>query len=356
MCRKPAYDFKEAAVTETTEIILIILLAVLIALVTVFGILILRRGGRGAAERIEKRIDDSFRASAELFRDTVSGNQQSIGRMQTAKFREMDIVLKDMYDTMDTRLDSLAKNMGEIHSLAGGIDDLKRVLTNVKTRGIVGEIRLGAILDELLAPEQYGENVSVVKGSRNVVEFAVKLPGKGGGAVYLPIDSKFPLDAYYSLCAARDTGSGGEAAEAEKILKARLKRFAKDVSEKYISPPDTTDFAIMFLPVEGLYLESIESGAAEEIMREYKVTAAGPTTLAAMLNALQMGFRTLAVEKRSAQVWETLADVRTEFEKFEKTLENVSRGLHRAESELDSAVGVRTRAIIRKLKDIEGSK
>lgn len=335
------------------EILLVVLTAVLTALVVVFGVLLLRRSKNDGLEMMEQRLNENLRGSVSLFRDTVSGNQQSIGRMQNARFREMDIKIKDMYDTMETRLEGLAKNMGEIHTLAAGIDDLKRVLSNVKTRGILGELQLGSILEEILSPEQYEKNVSVVPGSRNAVEFAVRLPGAGDGPVYLPIDSKFPLDAYAALCDARDEGSGEKAEEAAKELDRRLRLFAKDVGSKYIAPPHTTDFAIMFLPVESLYIEAVNSGLAERVQREYKVTVAGPSTLAAMLNALRMGFRTLAVERRSVEVWETLAEVKAEFEKLADTLDAAAQHLRRAETEIDKAAGVRTRAILRKLRDAE---
>lgn len=173
------------------EILLAVLLIILIALVSVFGVLLLKRNSGGELERMEKRLNENLQGSVSLFRDTVAGNQQNIGRMQTAKFREMDIMIKDLYDTMESRLDGLSRSMGEMHTLAMGIDDLKKVLSNVKTRGILGEIQLEAILEEILAPEQYEKNVAVVPSSRNTVEFALKLPGAGDGCVYLPIDSKF---------------------------------------------------------------------------------------------------------------------------------------------------------------------
>ncbi len=335
------------------EILLAVLLIILIALVSVFGVLLLKRNSVGELERMEKRLNENLQGSVSLFRDTVAGNQQNIGRMQTAKFREMDIMIKDLYDTMESRLDGLSRSMGEMHTLAMGIDDLKKVLSNVKTRGILGEIQLEAILEEILAPEQYEKNVAVVPSSRNTVEFALKLPGAGDGCVYLPIDSKFPLDAYTALCDARDGGDTGKISAASKELMRRIKTFAKDVSTKYIAPPYTTDFAIIFLPTEGLYLEAVENGLVEMLQRDYKINIAGPSTLAAMLNALRMGFRTLAVEKRSVQVWEVLTEVRGEFEKFAATLESAQQHLRKAEAELDNAAGTRTRAILRKLRDTE---
>lgn len=335
------------------EILLAVLLIILIVLVSVFGVLLLRRSRGDELELMEKRLNENLQGSVSLFRDTLSGNQQNIGRMQTAKFHEMDIMIKDLYDTMESRLDNLSRSMGEMHSLALGIDDLKKVLSNVKTRGILGEIQLETILEEILAPEQYEKNVAVVPGSRNVVEFAVKLPGTGNGCVYLPIDSKFPLDTYAALCTARDDGDAEKISVASKELIRRLRSFAKDVSSKYIAPPHTTDFAIMFLPTESLYLEVVKHGLVETLQHDYKINIAGPSTLAAMLNALQMGFRTLAVERRSVQVWEVLTEVRAEFEKFESSIETVQQYMRKAEAELDRAAGTRTRAILRKLRDTE---
>ena len=333
---------------------ILIILGFLVLIVTgaaaVFGFLILKNTSGG---EMEKRINENILRSVKMFNDTVAGNQESIGRMQSSKFREMDIVIKDMYDTMETKLERLAKDMNEMHSLASGVDELKRVLSNVKTRGILGEISLGAIFKEILAPEQYEMNIATVPNSKNVVEFAVKLPGGEDGCVYLPVDSKFPLDAYSALCAAREGGSREEEEAAKKQLASRLCAFAKDIHTKYIEPPYTTDFGIMFLPVESLYLEAVELGLTERLQREYKINIAGPSTFAAMLNSLQMGFRTLAVEKSSARVWKTLSDVRTEFDKFADTLAGVQQLLRKTDAELDKLVGVRTRAIQRKLRALE---
>lgn len=341
-----------------TELFLIILICVLIALVTVFGILLLRKSEKKEPAQqelsmMEQRIKDSIQGSVRLFHDTISQNQQSIGQMQTAKFREMDIIIKDMYDTMEHRLESITRSMGEMHTLALGVNDLKKVLSNVKTRGILGELQLGAILKEILAPAQYEENIATIPGSRNVVEFAIKMPGSNGNPVYLPVDSKFPLDAYSALCTAKESGDTAEITAASKELTLRLKAFAKDIHTKYVAPPHTTDFAVMFLPIEGLYLEAVNSGLVEKLQKDYKVNIAGPSTFAAMLNALQMGFRTLAVEQRSVQVWELLNDVRTEFEKFADVLDSAQQHIRRADTELDKLAGVRTRAILKKLNSIE---
>ena len=331
------------------ETIFAVLICVLITLMAMLCFIILRKNHD--IEAMEKRINDNLQGSIKMFHETISGNQNNIGKMQTAKFREMDIVMKDMYDTMENKLEHLNKSMNQMHSLAMGIDDLKRVLSNVKTRGIFGEIQLEAILDEILSHEQYEKNIATVPNSRNVVEFAIRLPGSGDECVYLPIDSKFPLDAYASLCDAKDSDENVDTAQKELIT--RLKSFAKDIHTKYIAPPYTTDFAIMFLPVEGLYLEAVNCGMVEILQREYKVNLAGPSTFAAMLNALQMGFRTLAIEKHSVQIQDTLNEVRNEFEKFSDTLNSVQQQLHRADSELDKLIGVRTRAILRKINSLE---
>lgn len=261
--------------------------------------------------------------------------------------------LSSSFKQVSERLEAVYKGLGEMQSLASGVGDLKKVLMNVKTRGNFGEYQLGAILEQILSPEQYEENVATVPGSANRVEYAVKLPGKEDGkSVYLPIDSKFPMDAYSNLCDARDTGDEGVIHAAEKELEARIKSFAKDVSDKYIDPPNTTDFAILFLPTEGLYAEVVRRDLLSELQAKYKVNVAGPTTMAALLNSLQMGFKTLAIQKRSSEVWEVLGAVRTEFERFEDVLNATQSRLNQANKELDKLVGVRTRAINAKLRKV----
>lgn len=334
------------------EILLICLIIVLIAVVTVFGILILNQKTSSLKET-EQRINDSTRDLAVLFRDTVSGNQKSIGEMQSSRLKEMDTALKNMYNIMDDRFNKLSKNMGEIHGLAMGVDDLKKVLTNVKTRGILGEIQLGSIIDQVLSPEQYETNVATVPKSRNTVEFAIKLPGKDGHPVYIPVDSKFPLNVYSAIEDAYESNDQSAIEYASKEFVSRLKSFAKDINTKYIMPPYTTDFGIMFLPVEGMYLEAVKRGMVQILQHDYKICIAGPSTFAAMLNALQMGFRTVAIEKKSAQVWEILSDVKEEFDKFASVLDSAQTRINQVNSELDKLVGVRTRAIQKKLRMIE---
>ena len=248
------------------------------------------------------------------------------------------------FSLVNERLEQVYKGLGEMQSLAVGVGDLKKVLSNVKTRGILGEIQLSAILSEILSPEQYEENV---------VEFAVKLPSDDDKFIYLPIDSKFPGDTYAALRDAIDEGDKIKIDLAAKALITRIKSEAKDIHDKYIDPPYTTEFAIMFLPFEGLYSEAVNRGLVEILQRDYKVNIAGPSTMAALLNSLQMGFKTLAVQKRSAEVWEILGAVKQEFDKFGDVLEATQQRLDQANKELDKLVGVRTRQIQRKLKDVQ---
>lgn len=257
------------------------------------------------------------------------------------------------FSLVNERLEQVYKGLGEMQSLAVGVGDLKKVLSNVKTRGILGEIQLSAILSEILSPEQYEENVATKKGSKNVVEFAVKLPSDDDKFIYLPIDSKFPGDTYAALRDAIDEGDKIKIDLAAKALITRIKSEAKGIHDKYIDPPYTTEFAIMFLPFEGLYSEAVNRGLVEILQRDYKVNIAGPSTMAALLNSLQMGFKTLAVQKRSAEVWEILGAVKQEFDKFGDVLEATQQRLDQANKELDKLVGVRTRQIQRKLKDVQ---
>lgn len=256
------------------------------------------------------------------------------------------------FQLVNERLEAVYKGLGEMQTLANGVGDLKKVLSNVKTRGILGEIQLGMILEEILSPEQYETNIATIPNSKNVVEFAIKLPGDER-SVYLPIDSKFPADAYQALQEAYETGDPSIVQSNADILTQRIKSFAKDIKTKYIEPPYTTDFAIMFLPFEGLYAEAVNRGLVEVLQRDYHVNLAGPSTMAALLNSLQMGFRTIALQKRSSEVWEVLGAVRTEFDKFADILALTQQRIDQANRELDKLVGVRTRAIQRKLRNVE---
>lgn len=320
------------------------------------------------AVQLEQRLH-SFSSdnvqSLENIRRSVDEKLESIRRENLRQLDEMrqtvnEKLQKTLEDKMNKsfslvneRLEQVYKGLGEMQTLAVGVGDLKKVLSNVKTRGILGEIQLGAILSEILSKEQYEENIATKKGSKNVVEFAIKLPSDGDSIVYLPIDSKFPGDTYSALRDAVESGDKQSIELSQKALVQRIKSEAKDIHDKYIDPPNTTEFAIMFLPFEGLYSEVVNMGLVEVLQREYKVNIAGPSTMAALLNSLQMGFKTLAVQKRSAEVWKILGGVKTEFDKFNDVLVMTQQRLDQANKELDKLVGVRTRQIQRQLKDVE---
>lgn len=264
----------------------------------------------------------------------------------------LDKRISQSFQLVNERLEQVYKGLGEMQTLASGVGDLKKVLSNVKTRGILGEIQLQAILEEILAPEQYEMNVATKKGSRDVVEFAIKLPADDNRVVYLPIDSKFPGDKYAQLMDAYEEGDPSKIAFAQRELDIIIKKSAKDIHDKYIDVPNTTEFAIMFLPFEGLYAEVVRRGFVESLQRDYKINIAGPTTMAALLNSLQMGFKTLAIQKRSSEVWDVLGAVKSEFDKFGSVLENAQNKLNLAQKELDNLVGVRTRQIQKKLDKV----
>ena len=290
---------------------------------------------------MEQRLD--------LLREQNNRELEQMRTIVTEKLsRTLDSRMTESFKLVNDRLEQVYKGLGEMQTLASGVGDLKRVLSNVKTRGILGEIQLGAILREILSPDQYEENAAVRPGSRNVVEFAVRIPS-GNGFVYLPIDSKFPGDTYAALKDACDSGDRERADFAAKALVKVLRSEAKDIHDKYICPPNTTDFAIMFLPFEGLYAEAVNRGLVEILQREYKVNIAGPSTMAALLNSLQMGFRTLAIEKRSGEVFQLLEEVSAEFDTFERTLSSAQEKLRSADNEIEKLVGVRTRQMQRRL-------
>lgn len=268
--------------------------------------------------------------------------QKTLEEKMTLSFRSVSKQLEDVH-----------KGLGEMQSLAMGVGDLKKVLSNVKNRGILGEIQLGNILSDILAPEQYDREVAVIPDSSARVEFAIKLPGDGDKPVYLPIDSKFPGDAYSALQQAYDTGDKAEVEKAMKALITRIKSSARDIHDKYIDPTYTTNFGILFLPFEGLYAEVVNQGLVEELQREYQVNIAGPSTMAAMLNSLQMGFRTLAIQKQSDDVRKVLSAVKGEFEKFAEVLESTQKRMRKAEEELGTLIGTRTNMINRSLRKME---
>ena len=281
-------------------------------------------------------------------------NQKQLEQMRQTVDEKLQKTLEERisksFQLVSERLEQVYKGLGEMQNLAAGVGDLKKVLSNVKARGILGEVQLGAILEQILTPEQYEENVRTKSTGNERVEFAVKLPGDDEGTVWLPIDAKFPGDA--KLVDAYELGDPAAVEEAAKNLERIIKSEARDIHDKYIEPPYTTDFGIMFLPFEGLYAEVVRRGLLETLQRDYKVNIAGPTTMAALLNSLQMGFRTLAIQKRSGEVWNVLGAVKTEFDKFGNVLESAQNRINQANAELDKLIGVRTRSIVRKLKGV----
>ena len=321
-------------------------------------------------EQLEHRLS-GFSSNNEIqlnnIREAVEKRLEYIQRDNNSKLDEMrNLVDKELQKTIDAkmtqsfalvnqRLEQVYRGLGEMQSLAAGVCDLKKVLSNVKTRGMLGEIQLGAILKEILSPEQYQENVVTNKNTRNPVEYAIKLPNDNNSFVYLPIDSKFPADTYHAVLTAQENGNKEEINAAVKNLVSTMKNEAKDIHNKYINPPATTDFAIMFLPCEGLYAEAVSRGLVETLQREYKVNIAGPSTMAALLNSLQMGFKTLAVQQRSTEVWQVLNSVKTEFDNFEEVLTQTQRRITQVNSDLDKLVGVRTRQIQRRLADLSNT-
>ena len=260
--------------------------------------------------------------------------------------------MSESFRLVTERLEQVYKGLGEMQSLAQGVGDLKKVLSNVKTRGILGEVQLGNILEDILTPDQYDKNVVTKKGSRMPVEYAIKLPTEDGTAVYLPVDAKFPGETYANLRDAYDSGDAEQIQSCVNALRMRIRSEAKDIRDKYIDPPATTEFAILFLPFEGLYSEVVSRGMVEQLQRAFRVNIAGPSTLAALLNSLQMSFRTFAIQKRSGEVWNVLGAVRTEFDKFAKALEDAQKKLGNASDDLEKLVGTRTRMMQRALKNV----
>ncbi|MBP9482033.1 MAG: DNA recombination protein RmuC [Parabacteroides sp.] len=344
------------------------------------------RLNREESRSMTKDIREELAVSMNDFRQTFEKGILSFNQLQREKFSQLDEQqqrmiantekrLEDIRVTVDEKLqktlnerlgqsfrlvseqlESVQKGLGEMQTLAQDVGGLKRVLSNVKTRGNIGEIQLSMLLEQILAPEQYDSNVHTVKGSAEVVEFAVKLPGKDDmrDFVYLPIDAKFPKDVYEQLLNAYDTADTQAIDAAGKALEATIRKMAKDISEKYLAPPATTDFGIMFLPFEGIYAEVVRrSSLLEELQKTYKVVVTGPTTLAAILNSLQMGFRTLAIQKHSGEVWTILGAVKKEFEKVGGMLEKAQKNIQTASGQLEEVLGTRTKAIQRKLKDVD---
>ncbi|MDH7516330.1 MAG: DNA recombination protein RmuC [Bacteroidota bacterium] len=313
-------------------------------------------------DSLTKTVEEKLEAMKNSVEDRLTqmrnDNERQLERMRETVDEKLHDTLEkrlgESFRQVSERLEEVHKGLGEMQTLASGVGDLKKVLTNVKARGTWGEVQLGALLEQVLTPEQYAANVAMKGGER--VEFAVKLPGKGDRkdeVVWLPIDSKFPLEDYQRLLEAQERADIAAVEASGKQLENRLRSCAKDIAEKYIDPPFTTDFAILFLPTEGLFAEVLRRpGLADSLQRLYRVSIAGPTTLLALLNSLQMGFRTLAIEKRSSEVWSLLGAVKTEWRKYGEALEKVQRKLHEATDGIDT-VRKRTRVIDRKLRDVQ---
>lgn len=297
-------------------------------------------------ETVDKQLSDMRKeneAKLELMRQTVDEKLQ----------KTLDERMTQSFQRVSTQLEQVHQGLGEMRGLAEGVGDLKKVLSGVKTRGIVGEIQLGAILRDILSPEQYEENVATVSGSTERVEFAVKLPGESGETVWLPIDSKFPGDTYEHLVDAINAGNEEAIAAAKKGLESRIKAEAKDISTKYIAPPETTNFAILFLPFEGLYAEVVsQTGLLEQLQREYRVNVCGPSTMAALLNSLQMGFQSVAIQKHADEIQKVLSAVKTEFETYQAQLEKAQKQIRTAETTIDKILTTRTKAMNRKLRGV----
>lgn len=392
---------------DTVSIILICLVGVLLLCVVIFGIVILNKfnripkdisksvdGGTKVVgnsighlfDRVDKidsnenqrnailkaelvesvnRLSEAQEVRLENIRNTLSESLNKLNQSNDQKLTEirrtvdekltehLETTLSKSFETVSRQLESVHKSLGEMQNLANGVGDLKKVLSNTKTRGILGEYQLSGILKEILSPQQYEENIATVPGSSERVEFAVKLPSSENGNIWLPIDAKFPAETYIHLQEAQESGDKNRVDAAKKELITRLRNEAKDISTKYVHVPDTTEFGIMFLPTEGLYAEACNLGMMEALQRDYRITIAGPSTMAALLNSLQMGFKTLAIQKRSNEVWTILGKTKTEFEKFEGALTTVQKNLKTTTDNLDDLVGTRTRAINRALRGIE---
>ena len=321
----------------------------------------LRKSQEDRISSLEKSNEDKL----EAIRQTMERRLAAIQNENTEKLSEMQKVvdeklektlesrITESFKVVSTQLEQVYKGLGEMQAVAAGVTDLKKVLSNVKTRGILGEAQLSSILSEILSPEQYETDVATKPGSRDRVEFAIRLPGDGETPVLLPIDAKFPGETFSQLQDAYEAGDPDAIAASAKMLEIRLKAEAKDIRDKYIDPPHTTDFGILFLPFEGLYAEAVNRGFIEELQHTYRINVTGPSTMAAFLNSLQMGFRTLAIQKRSSEVWQVLGAVKTEFEKFGDILDKSQQKLRQVNDDLDTLIGTRTRAINRKLKDVE---
>ena len=318
---------------------------------------------KGLDERFavfQKQNEDKLSEMRQTLEKKVSDMQQSnekkLDEMRQTVDEKLQKTLEERinqsFKLVSERLEQVYKSLGEMQKVGEGVNDLRKVLSNVKTRGIFGEVQLGAILEEILSPEQYEADISTKKNSKDRVEYAVKLPGADDGFVYLPIDAKFPLDAYQKLQDAYESGNKQELDAARKELRLRIKSFAKDISSKYIDVPYTTEFAVMFIPLESMYAEIVREGLIEELQKDH-INIAGPTTMAALLNSLKMGFKTLAIQKSSGEVWKVLQEVNTEFGKFSEALQKTQKYMRQASDELDKLATTRTNVMERKLRKVE---
>ena len=315
---------------------------------------------KGLTDSNEQRLDRLRTALDTQLKQLQEGNEKKLDEMRKTVDEKLQGTLEkrlgESFKLVSDRLEAVQRGLGEMQSLATGVGDLKRVLTNVKTRGVFGEVQLGAILEQILTPDQYARNVQPKPGSREIVEYALRLPGPDSdpnACVWLPIDAKFPHEDYARLVEAAETGESDAERSASDALARVVRRFAIDIRDKYLDPPHTTDFAILFLPTEGLYAEILrQPNLVQSLQQECRVVVAGPTTLAAILTSLRMGFRTLAIEKRASEVWQVLAAVKTEFGKFGDVLGRVRKQLDTAAKTIDET-SVRTRAMERRLRDVE---
>src|SRR5690554_2264321 len=316
----------------------------------------LEKVGRITEERLE-RMRSTIEVQIKSLQDE---NSKKLDEMRNVVDEKLQTTLEkrlgESFKQVSERLEQVHQGLGDMKNLATGVGDLKKVLSNVKTRGIMGEYQLENLLEQLFSPEQYDREVKLYEGSSQRVDFAIKLPGKDNinECIYLPVDAKFPMEDYYQLQVAYELGDVALIEEKRKALAQRVKLFARDIGEKYIHPPETTDFAIMFLASEGIYAEILcKTNLFEQILRDYRVVVSGPTTLAAFLNSLQMGFRTLAIQKRSSEVWQLLGSVKREFGKFGDILKKAQKNLNVAGKDLETLIGRRTRAIERRLRDVQ---
>ena len=309
------------------------------------------------SETNEKKLEKVREVVERQLRLLQEDNSNKLEKMRETVDEKLHSTLEkrlgESFQAVSERLEKVHQGLGEMQNLAAGVGDLKKVLTNVKTRGTWGEIQLGNLLEQILTPDQYEKNIPTKAGSRDPVEFAIKLPGRQDKAVYIPIDAKFPKEDYERLLQAQDKGDPAAVEESGKAIENRIKLEAKKIQEKYIDPPNTTDFAILYLPIEGLYAEVLRRpGLCDQLQREYRVTISGPTTITAVLNSLQMGFRTLAVEKRASEVWTLLGAVKNEFNKFGTILEKTHEKISQAGKNIEDAVR-KSRTIERKLKNVQ---